>query len=277
MKQLVILISVLFSLSAFAQEFKMKESIDSDGIESVKVNTEDANITVEATKGSKIEIDAYRLVKGEESGDFKLVAEKDGKDLIIQEVRPKKMIRTTYEKEYRINIKMPSSLSLAINDEDGNIIISQLENNVAINLEDGNITMNECNGDNIVVNLEDGNIKLEKCSGKLIINSEDGNLKINDSKFSSITFNSEDGNCKINNSLSKNGQYVFNTEDGNIDFSMSASGANALINTEDGNVSYDEEFKVIMNNEHSKKMKMGDGSADIRINTEDGNVKLSHY
>lgn len=301
---LSVLFTLFLSLSLSAQyEYSHEENytIAQDGL--LTLDTEDANVTIIGTSRSDAYVKIYKKVTGKQKTNQKFDIEyiAEGGNLTIREKRNKKggsytmgwNTKTTYE----VELGLPKGVSMNINGEDDNYMITSINGDITIKSEDGDIVMSDCTPDDLSIRLEDGDVKLTEVQSNFVMHMEDGDLVTENCKFGDLKIgmedgdvilrdvslgnteiDAEDGDISITTECNKNTNVNIETEDGNVTIKTKGEGATIKVSYEDGDVRYDNsDYDLINKTKRSKELKTSkSGDATFNISVEDGNVRLSN-
>lgn len=276
-------LSFFLSLNLWAQdsEFHLDEiyEIAANGV--VHLNSEDADVRISGSDRTdvRVKIDRVQEVTGFRTGDrrFSVEVEETGGDLYITERKSGSvniafgMSRTRYD----IDIQMPRGVSLKVEGEDDDYVISNIDGEISIEAEDGDIEIFQTNSKRIDLRLEDGDLRLEGGTGELFLNIEDGDVDIRRGKFEAIDIDTEDGDISIETALTDGGEYQIVADDADIDFIVLSGGGEFYVSRDDGRVMSSKAFQIEDEREHRVLLNLPGGEAAVEIRVEDGRVRLS--
>ncbi len=215
MKNLVTSFLFLVSLNfAFAQNLDFhldKEyAIAKNGI--IDLRSSDAKVFIngtERTATAHIKIDREVTTKGwySSKGEFKVSVEAENGNISIRENQNQVQVGIIgyYKEEYKIEIEVPTGVSLQIKGDDGDYWIKNIAGNISLDLDDADVELKNCNGNKFTFDLDDGDLKMSGGKGSIEIDADDSDLTFENANFTSINANVDDGKLIIQNSITENG------------------------------------------------------------------------
>jgi hypothetical protein len=284
MKNLVTSFLFLVSLNfAFAQNLDFhldKEyAIAKNGI--IDLRSSDAKVFIngtERTATAHIKIDREVTTKGwySSKGEFKVSVEAENGNISIRENQNQVQVGIIgyYKEEYKIEIEVPTGVSLQIKGDDGDYWIKNIAGNISLDLDDADVELKNCNGNKFTFDLDDGDLKMSGGKGSIEIDADDSDLTFENANFTSINANVDDGKLIIQNSITENGNYVLRSQDGLIVFDILSGGGLFSIRHDDGNIMAEGDFRKIQETEHFTELSLGNAAAKVNIKADDASVKL---
>lgn len=302
------IILTFFSLSlthVLAQtEFNLDETYPIAQLGQLKMNTDDAVVTIKGSDRDDVHIKVYRKVTGKQMGNkkFDFQVKTDDGNINITDRAPSKSksvvsIQWNSETIYTIDIELPRTANLDLYGDDDDYNISDISGGLTLFVEDGNTKISNYKGDELKIEIEDGDIEINDAACSIDLTIEDGDFQAKNSAFSKARMNTEDGNiilddCQIFDArirssdgdidlditLAEDSRLDIRTEDGSVDLSTSGEGALYEITFEDGDVDFSQkQFEIVKETKRSYQLASAtNGSADITIEVEDGDVDLNH-
>lgn len=274
---------LLVGMSAKAQdsEYNLDETyqVDQDG--TVYLDSNDAEVTIEASDRSDVHVVVYRNVDVDgwelkSAEEFKMNIENRGGDLHIKEADRDgtRLLFGNVDEEYRITLEVPRSIALDIQGDDDSYEITGVGSAVRINADDSEVELDGATGDSFEFDLDDGSIRMDQGKGQLKLNMDDGELYVRKADFSEIDADFDDGEMDITTSLSDQGFYLFDMDDGDIELNVAGGGGEFDISHDDPNVNVGSNFEVISEDEDRSVYRLPGGDAKIEIDTDDGDIEL---
>lgn len=274
---------LLFTLTASTQStFSLDQVYDVSPNGTLKLTTEDANVTIKGTSRKDAHVKIYRKIKSKSEivGSWEIVVNNSGGDLSLTEKdqqynKGKKWLN--YEQlQYTVEIEIPYGMELKIIGEDDDYVIDQINGDIDLTMEDGNANISGCDSKYWNITMEDGDVDIDKMNGEARLRMEDGDIIIKDGDFSSFSAILQDGDIDVESNLNANAEIEIQAEDGDITFTYNDGGGEFDVNFEDGDVSIKSDgYDVVSKKDNRKKIKTSsNGSAEVRISVEDGDVIL---
>ena len=274
---------LLAGMSAEAQdsEYNLDETYQIDANGTVYLNSNDAEVTIEASDRSdvhlvvyhNVDVDGWELKSAEE---FKMDVENRGGDLHIKEAdrNGARVLFGNVDEEYRIRLEVPRSVALNIQGDDDSYDISDVGAALRIDADDSDIEIDGATGDSFEFDLDDGSINMEQGQGELKLSMDDGEFYVRKADFNEIDADFDDGEIDITTSLSDQGFYLFDMDDGDIELNIAGGGGEFDISHDDPNVNVGSNFEVIREDEDRSVYRLPGGDAKIEIDTDDGDIEL---
>ncbi len=223
-------------------EIKLKE------FGSIELNT--INASPEMLK-RYIEIKGEKHAEDNEAlNDISLITEEKTDSLFITAT-------SSYAKAYAIDLKVtvPSFMIVELTTKDGNIIVTNLNNDLIVSTEKGDVLISDIVGD-VDLKVGVGNAKLKNVIGNISAKVNDGNVV-----FDSRT------KQKSNTSI--------NVKNGNIDFYLRKELSAVIIaKTDDGGVRTEEQFSISNRSNNHLNGTINKGTSNIKLNIEEGNINI---
>jgi DUF4097 and DUF4098 domain-containing protein YvlB len=183
---ILILIAAFSFACAVVHGFPFEEeeqlNLSAEGVKTLEIDCGSGYLKVKGVEGlDRIEVKAVLVVKGIEDDEIKqfkekyvkLSLEKKGSTaMLISEIKSSGISSLFKHTQARIDldVRLPKSLALDIDDGSGSIEVSDIDNNVKVDDGSGSIEMDNIKGD---VSIDDG-------SGSIDLVSIGGNLEIED-------------------------------------------------------------------------------------------------
>ncbi len=281
---LIALCYLVISIDGFAQEeeYHMDEvyKIDRDGM--VSLSSDDAKVTITGSdrKDVRVKVDRVVVTKGLRWGsrEFAIDVEVRNGDLFIRERSRGSVSMVGYTKEdYKIQIEVPYEVSLDINGDDDDYLITNVNGSVALDIDDGDADLKNCKGSNFRFKIDDGDITMDRASGKLYLRADDGDLRISNATLSEIDATLDDGDLMIETSLADNGEYYFRADDSDIILEITKGGGDFKVLHDDSRISSSDRFSVTDKSENRTNLKLANGTARVEIRADDARIKLEAY
>ena len=282
MKATLLIPALFLCASLYAQdhEFNLDKTYSIDRGGTIKMRTNDADITISGSDRSDVHVTIRRRVTvrglkfGEENFEVEVYADKG--DLVIRERSRGGVSMMGYmREEYTIDIEAPSDVSLDINGDDDDYLIRRIDGSIALRIDDGDAELNSCGGKDFYFAFDDGDVKMDKGAGKLYSRADDGNLRITNANFYDVEASVDDGDLEIETSLAENGEYYFRANDADIVLNITNGGGNFEMYHDDSRVSYSRNFEVLREEEDETRLRLRDGSAKVKIRANDAHIRLN--
>jgi hypothetical protein len=172
---------LLLSLFTSAQK-DTSQQIDSKGIESVYINTDEAfKINMKTTKGDKILISTH--TEGEYFNDIALITETQGKSLYLS-TKFRKILQSGYDKlsahkvfSLEITIQIPEKLQVLIKSNIAALEAKGVYDFLEVELNSGYCTLTNFVG-NALINTYNGSISIETTNATVTASSRNGEVII---------------------------------------------------------------------------------------------------
>lgn len=183
-----IVLFVFAAVSCFSYQAEKKLSLDAAGLEELEIECGAGFLKVKGVDGSNtIDVKANIVLKGIDEDDVKsfiednvtLTLEKKGNDaILVGKVEFSGISSIFKRKEARIDLEvsMPKTLKLSVDDGSGSLTVSNLSAGVKIEDGSGNIDIDNIGG-NLGIDDGSGSIKVENVGGDVEV--EDGSGEIN--------------------------------------------------------------------------------------------------
>lgn len=278
---LVILVVVLaFSFVAVnparADEWNKKYTVS--GKPSVRVETNDGNVTVTTTGQKEVQAHVETLGWRIAENEVRIIESQTG-DRIQLEVKIPSRMNWNWggaRHSLKIELRLPRQAGLAVKTGDGNVSVTSLVGSADIRTGDGNITLDALKGE-LHLSTGDGNIDGNNMDGRLIASTGDGHLRI-EGRFELLDLHTGDGNidarARAGSKLAAN--WTFRTGDGNVTLRLPADlQADLDAHTGDGHIT--SAFPITVSGEIGKttlRGKINGGGASLIIRTGDGSIRL---
>ena len=246
----------------------------------IKLKSSDAKVTIVGSSRATAHVKIFRqvttkgIVFGQE--DFAVDVYEEAGNLTIREQSNSNvvgMIGYHYEK-YTIQIEVPEGVSLAVQGDDGDYNIRNVDGSISLDLDDADVELAGCSGDNFRFRLDDGDIVMDEGKGKLEIDADDADVKITNANFTSVEADVDDGDLEIETSLAKGGDYRISAQDGLVALTITQGGGTFDIHHDDARVITEGDFRQVERSENRTSLVLADGSARVDIRSDDARVRL---
>lgn len=273
---------LIFAFAAQAQEaFKLDKEYRMNLSGTIYLDSDDADVTITGSDRPDVHVRIYRKVetKGIVWGDtdFEVVVEEDGGDLKIYEKSSGAHISVVgyMEEKYTIDIEAPKGVSLTIDGDDDDYLITGINGAIDLDIDDGDAELRNCGGSYFKFDLDDGDIKVDQAKGKLIARLDDGDIEIENAAFDEIDAVVDDGDIVIETSFAANGTYRFRADDSDIILNITGGEADFEIDHDDSRLYTSGNFKTLQDGEDFTRLQLGNGGAAVRIDVDDATIKLT--
>jgi len=246
MKQLLSILSLLVSISVFAQQTLDKSF---DGVENLYINLASGDCTLK--KGTDATIKVH-LQYSFNDDNFKPKFEQSGSKLVIEE-KLKGRHNSGFSKW---TITIPDGLKLKLNTGSGDLLASNLVMELNMNSGSGDINISESDGD-VTINTGSGDVDLENQKGGIKVNTGSGDVNFEGS--GEVNINAGSGDINIRNSKA---DFSVNTGSGDIRASNVVIAGNSSFNTGSG----DAEVELDESLDYNISVNSGSGDAILDFN-----------
>lgn len=277
----ILLFTVAIPIQAQDTEYNLDETYEVDTEGTVYLNSDDAEVTIEATDRSdvhvvvyhSVDVDGWELKSGEE---FSMNVESRGGDLYIDEAdrNGARLLFGSIERDYRINLQVPKSIALDITGDDGSYELSDIGGALQIEADDADVELRGVTSSSLDFEIDDGSIEMDQGRGVLTLMMDDGDFRVREAQFSEIDADVDDAELDITTSLTDDGFYLFDMDDGDLELNISGGGGEFDISHDDTNIRVGSSFKEIRSNEDNSVYRLPGGTATIEIDTDDGDIDL---
>jgi hypothetical protein len=232
-------------------------------------NRIDAHVKIDrtvTTKGVTFGQDRFTVDVNETSGN-----------LVIQEHSSSVNVGVVgyYSEKYKIEIDLPTSVSLKIKGDDGDYFIKNIDGKIYLDMDDADAELTNCKGSSFTFVVDDGDINMDGGIGSLDVRGDDADVTIRNANFTSIDATMDDGDLIIETSLADNGDYIISTEDGTIVLNITRGGGQFDIRHDDARVITEGNFKVVEEGENKTRAGLANGNAKVRLSSDDGRIRLT--
>ena len=279
--------SFLFLLSSnthaqSTDEFNLDKvyAIDSGG--TISLQSDDANVTVTGSDRQDVRVVVeYKLrVKGLSIGkkeEFEMIVEEVNGNLNIYEKERdfgNNVIFGSSREEYEITIETPRGVSLNLEGDDEDYLITSVDGAIHIDADDSDIELSDCNGDEFSINLDDGELNMDRGKGVFHLDIDDGDARILNGDFREIQINTDDGDLDITTRLQDGGNYRFDMDDADLRLNIAGGGGEFEIRHDNASISTSREFKETMDDDDRSVFELPLGNAKVSIRADDGDIVL---
>jgi len=263
------------------EEFKLDQEYSMNLSGTIYLDSDDADVTISGSDRPDVRVRIYRKVetKGFVWGDtdFEVIVEEDGGDLKIYEKSSGSHISVVgyMEEKYTIDIEAPKGVSLTINGDDDDYLITNINGAIDLDIDDGDAELRNCGGSYFKFDLDDGDINVDQARGKLIARLDDGDIEIENATFDEVDVRVDDGDIVIETSFAANGSYKFRADDSDIVLNITGGDADIEIDHDDSRLYTSGDFLTLQDGEDFTRLKLGKGGAAVRIDVDDATVRLT--
>lgn len=269
------------SLYAQGSEYNLDETYKIAKQGELHLESDDAEVTVTGSDRSDVHLVVYRRVdvdgwNVDSEGKFKIDVENKNGNLHIREVNSERhrVIFGNIDEEYRIDIKVPHSVSLSLKGDDDNYTIAAVNGSISVDADDSNIDLRGVGGNSFEFNNDDGTIRMDGGTGQLVVNLDDGEFYSSRSSFSDINLKADDAEIEIATSLANDGSYIFDMDDGDLTLNIAGGGGRFDIQHDDPNIEVGNSFETLDTDDDKSVYRLVGGKASIKIKTDDGDIEL---
>lgn len=276
-----LLLFVGITAQAQDTEFNLDETYQIDESGTVYLDSDDAEVTIEASDRSdvhvviyhSVDVDGWELKSGEE---FKMDVETRAGNLYVKEANSggNRLLFGNVEEEYRITLEVPKTVALDIKGDDGTYDITDIGAALRIDADDTEVEIRGATGNSFEFNIDDGSVEMDRGQGELTMDMDDGEFRVRQASFREIDGDFDDGEMDITTSLADDGFYLFDMDDGELELNISGGGGEFDINHDDGDIRVGSSFEEIMKEEEHSLYRLPGGDATIEIDSDDGDIDL---
>ena len=207
MKKLILILTVLFAVSALADEHSEDRKLDlsAQGIKELDAECGAGSLTIVGVKGLKdIEVKAEINLKGFDDDDIaefiedrvRLTLKKDGsRAYLVSTVKNRDWGWGRKSAWINLEIKVPYEMDLTVNDGSGGMEIENIGGNLDIEDGSGSITLEGIGGD-LRIDDGSGSISVEDVGGEVEIDDGSGSIDVYD-VAGKVTIDDGSGGIKI--------------------------------------------------------------------------------
>jgi hypothetical protein len=260
MSRLVLLttLALIAVTGALAEEWN--RTFQTSGQPELRVDTDDANVTVRAADVNRIEArvttEGWKIGPGEVEVQDRQIG--DGVELIVRRPRFR---NTGFRNQWvRIEVQVPRNARTDLRTGDGNIVLTGVQADARLNTGDGNIIADGFAG-SMEARTGDGNVRVQGRFDGLVVHTGDGNVE---------------GNADAGSKLAAS--WRVETGDGNVRLRLPADiAADVELRTGDGRISVDYPMLVSAGrlNESNVRAKLNGGGLPLYVRTGDGSISLT--
>jgi DUF4097 and DUF4098 domain-containing protein YvlB len=225
--------------------------LNAAGIKQLHIENKDGAIHVTGDPSLQtIEVTAQIRYKGISGDKLVLSLDKSGSTATMKGYFKEQFsVGLTYY-SVDLDIRVPESLSLRIDDEDGEITVENIKGDILVDDGDGELTLKDITG-NITVKDGDGAMILKNITGDIAIEDGDGSIELSHTS-GEVTLKDGDGGIKASD---HNGPFTI-TYDGDGDIELTGITGNVFVKDEDGGIRL---------SDIGGSVEVSDGDGDIRI------------
>ncbi|MEA3409858.1 MAG: DUF4097 family beta strand repeat-containing protein [Candidatus Eisenbacteria bacterium] len=159
------------------------------------------------------------------------------------------------EDDYTYTIKAPSYVTLDLQGDDGDMVLSGWRADIECRVDDGDVKFSDVVNGNTEIWIEDGDIRLSELFGDLVVRGDDGDIAITSSTLTHALFAVEDGDIRISDS---EGNFDATVDDGDVTLTRVTASV-VDVRSEDGSVNLDV---------------TSDADIHLNVTTDDGDVTI---
>ncbi len=280
LKITLVLLTIAFTTEA-QEEFKLDQEYKMNLSGTIYLNSDDADVTISGSDRPDVRVRVYRKVvtKGFVWGDkdFEVIVKEDNGNLKIYEKSSGSNISVVgyMEEKYTIDIEAPHNVSLTIDGDDDDYLITNINGAIDLDIDDGDAELRNCGGSYFKFDLDDGDINVDQASGKLIARLDDGDIEIENATFDEVDVRVDDGDIVIETSFAANGSYKFRADDSDIVLNITGGEADIEIDHDDSRLYTSGNFHTLQDGDDFTRLKLGNGGAAVRIDVDDATVRLT--
>lgn len=276
----------LFAFTSFAQDQNEDEDFHLDKEYKIntsgrlKLNCSDARVVIIGSTRSTAHVKIDRVVESKGiifgTREFAVDVFESNGNLDIKE-RSQGTIGMVgyYHVKYTITIEVPEGISLTVDGDDGDFLLTAINGIVDMNVDDADIQLTACKGTDFKFRLDDGDIKMDQGRGQLEIDADDADIEIRNANFTNVTADVDDGDFSIQTSLVDIGKYSINAQDGLISFTVISGGGTFEVRHDDSRVTAENGFTLEEQTDNRTRFTLANGTARVDLRADDARVKLS--
>jgi hypothetical protein len=260
-------------------EFHLDKSYKISDTGTVDLRCSDAKVFIigSTRTSAHVKIDRKVSTKGWSwgGGDFRVEVDEQGGDLSIHQHESGTQVAVigTYHEEYKIEIEVPSGVSLRVRGDDGDYYIKNIQGGIRLNLDDADAELVGCRGSQFEFRMDDGDIRMDGGTGSLEINGDDADIEIYHADFTNIQAHLDDGDLIIETALHDDGNYYLESEDGTIELKITSGGGMFNIRHDDARVITEGDFNHLEKSENESRLELKNGKAKVSIRVDDARVR----
>ncbi|MDH5406954.1 MAG: DUF4097 domain-containing protein [Candidatus Aminicenantes bacterium] len=166
---------------------------------------------------------------------------------------------------------------IRIRSDDGDIILKDVtaKGLLDIRANDGDIEIYDTRAEAISVQNDDGNIELSNVKGEIRLNTNDGRIELIDADTSHLEIEGDDSRVRVETTVYPEGTYRIRTADGAIYLTIPGDCSATFDATTEGSFKFDLPIKAEKISHGHMRGSLGKGEATIRLSSEDGNITIS--
>lgn len=193
------------------KEEKKELELSAESIETLMVDTASGDFTIKGDDKAD-SIQAVATIRSAQGADDKAVVftlEKDGKTAkLVSKFKSRFGINN---RSMDITVTVPSKMNVTVDDESGDLRISDIKGNVNIKDQSGDILITDVQG-KMEIKDQSGDIEITDSTGDVTIDDESGDMKIRN-HTGDVTIDDESGEIEIRD---LNGSAVIDDDSGDI-------------------------------------------------------------
>ena len=261
-------------------EFHIDQSYPINNTGTLYLSLHDADVTIigENRQDVALKLDYFVSRKGIEWGNKEFYVEVDPKDgdLYIEEFREGSITIMGYSStEYKVVIKVPNGVTLNIKGDDDDYNITAINGEISIDADDADVLLKHCQGNSFYFDLDDGDVIMDEGRGSLTARMDDGDIEISNAAFDNIDFRGDDGELALETSITPNSLFKLIGDDANFDIVITNGGGTFTIKHDDGDIDYDNNFRLMEQEEHRTVLALTGGRGKVIISGDDIRVNLA--
>lgn len=277
---LILFVSIVF-VQAQDDEFKLNETYRISPNGTLKLDSDDARVSIVGSNRKDVKVDIYRKVetKGIQFGsrDFEIIVEEEHGNLHIFERTSGGSISMIgyYSEEYTIDIEVPASVNLDIEGDDDDYLISQMNGNIELDIDDGDVILRNCRPITFNADIDDGDIEADQLFGKVKLDIDDGDVVILDGNITDLTVYVDDGDIEVHTAMTGSGEYYLKGDDCTIELYALEGGASFDIRHDDSRIRTGDNYRITEEDEHYMNVTLNDGNTKVKIRVDDASIRLN--
>ncbi len=281
--QKIVCLALLVSTAAVAQNdpnnFHLDKEFKINPTGIIKLFASDAKVQVNGSSREKahVKIDRQVTTKGWVFGNESFgidISEEEGNLTIREKHHSVSGIIGYYSEKYTIILELPSSASIAVQGDDGDYKVKNINGVVSFDLDDADVELTDCGGSDFSFKMDDGDVTMNRGKGKLQLAGDDADVKITNGNFDTIEASIDDGDLVIETSLADEGKYYIKAEDGLVSLTVLKGGGKFDVRHDDGRIVAEGKFELVQESENHKQFGLAKGTARVEIKADDAKVKL---
>lgn len=203
------------------------------------------------------------------------------------------------EHQVDYELKVPREINLKIENDEGNVEISEITGSLRLRLDEGDVILNNLESSKIDVDIDEGDVvckNVRGASSTLFVNIDEGSVRLSNCEFAVIDLESDEGNFILNGLVIKDGDFQSDEGDIEANFSLLPDGrckmrtdegdifirvprdfnAQIRFQAREGRIRTDFPVSVKRWGDEGEKLEgvIGENLARLSVYTEEGNITL---